>query len=140
MSIFIFALASIPITATILGFFTLFLLATIEKRIQWGKKSSNEWQQLGVENPGERLPLISIIFSTIDNTVTKTFALLVAQFIFHYFTTQMPVSFIILCGLIFIIHDGARIKRFIGSHGIWTEIGYLLGDLISLIIALIIFV
>ena len=138
--IFILALVSLPISSTFVGFILLLLLGPIEKSIQWGKKSAKEWKQLGVENPGERLAFVSVLFSVIDNTISRTSALLVAQSIFHYFADRITVPFIILYALIFVIHDIARIKRFTRNSGIWTEIGYLLGDVISVIIAMIIFV
>ncbi len=134
MVTFILAMISIPISSTILGFITLLLFGPINSKIQIGKKTLEEL--LLLENPGERLPFVSLIFSTIVNVLTKTGAFFIAQYIYQYYSSQMPVYFVIICGLMFIIHDFSRIGRFKGSSGLWTEIGYLLGDLFSIAIAI----
>jgi hypothetical protein len=126
----IMALISIPITAT-LASLVIFPVASLEKRLQWQDKSMEQWRKMGVVCPGERVPGISFLFGLINTTVNKTAAMLGAATIFHFLGHSMPVWFVLLAGGLVILLDLGRIRRFLGNSGVWTELGYLCGDVIG---------
>jgi hypothetical protein len=125
---FILALVSIPITATLTSLFTL-PVAAVGKRLQWRNKTMEEWRGRGVLSPGERLRSVSIFFGFIATSVTKTAALIVAAFIFSAFGRTMPIGFVVVAAGLIVLQDVGRISRFLGNSGVWTELGYLFGDI-----------
>ncbi len=124
---FTLALVSIPITASFTSLFTL-PVAAVGKRLQWGDKTKEQWRNRGVLNPGERLRSVSIFFGFIATTITKAAALIAAALIFAAFGRTMPIGFVIVAAALILLHDVGRISRFLGNSGVWTELGYLLGD------------
>jgi len=125
---FILALVSIPITATLTSLFTL-PVAAVGKRLQWGDKTREQWRDRGVLNPGERLRSVSFFYGFIVTSVNKTAALIVGAVIFAAFGQTMPIGFVIVAAALIVLHDLGRISRFLGNSGVWTELGYLFGDI-----------
>ncbi len=137
MLAFILALITIFLASAIISFLLHLLLMPIEVSIQVGKKSPDGRYKLGKEMPGERLPYISVLFGLINYTVAKTSSFFIAQRVFDSFEQEMSLFFVLLCGLIFIIHDLGRINGFLRTSGVWKETGYFLGDLTSVILVII---
>ena len=129
----ILALFSIPVTATIVSLVTM-PLVVFEKRLQWAGKTVEEWREMGVLCPGERVPGFSFLFGLFHTAVSKTTAVLVAASIIHFFGHAMPVWFVLLAGGLMVLNDIKRIRRFLGNSGVWTEFGYLCGDIIGVTI------
>ncbi len=137
MLAFILALITIFLASAIISPLLHLLLIPIEVAIQTGKKSPDGRYKLGAGTPGERLPYISFLFGLINYTVAKTSAFFIAQRVFDSFEQEISLFFVLLCGLIFIIHDLGRINGFLGTSGVWKETGYFLGDLTSVVLAII---
>ncbi|MFA6537666.1 MAG: hypothetical protein WCT18_04710 [Patescibacteria group bacterium] len=135
MTAYILAIISIPITATILSCISLLLTKIesvfLERQLRISKK--------GIGFALKRIWLISMFVGAVDTTITKTGAFFVARNVFGYFSQQMTVTFVILYATVFIVMDLARIKKFKNNEGIWTEIGYLFGDIIGSVISIIAF-
>jgi hypothetical protein len=131
---FVIALLSLPVTVVTATFLVSLPLVLIEKEIQWQNKSEEKWRDMGVEVPSERLPLVSLLFGALDNIVGKTAALVVAALIFALFRQTMPILFVIVILVPLLYHDFSRIVLFIGSSGLWTEVGYLVGDIFGVML------
>jgi hypothetical protein len=130
---FMLALVSIPITKSLSIIFYLPFLK-IERLIQWQGKSVEEWRDLGIDSPGERLLAVSFISGVIGTTISATAAILAAALIFRVFHRSMPFGFLIVTGFLMVFHDVGRVRRFHACAYRWTEIGYLVGDVIGMMI------
>jgi hypothetical protein len=111
-----------------------FILVIPEKAIQWGGKSWEYWKEKGVECPGERLQLVSIIFGAISTTISRCLMYLAGTWVFiqrHEYPSNIPM---ILLAVFMFLNDVDRVKKFKGSTGRPKEIGYLCGGIIALFI------
>jgi len=129
----ILALVSFPLTNAIV-FVLMVPFDRVESALQQGGKSAEEWRALGVLCPGERVAWLSFVFGVIRTAISKTVAVLVAAHIFHLFGHAMPLLLVLLVAALAVLRDVARIIRFLGNSGVWTECGYLLGDLVGMTI------
>jgi len=109
----------------------------LEKRLQWAGKSPEQWRALGIESPAERLPFVSFCTGLLSTVITRLAGFLVASQVFEWRGQDMPVGFIVAVGAILLVNDGARVARFVGNSGIWTELGYAAGGLGALAIVLL---
>lgn len=126
------------IVGLIVGSIVSFIFVVIEKPMQWGGKSLGEWKALGVENPGERLTLISFMFGMLSTTFSRFIAYLSGLFVFIWKGEEPSMIPMIIFAVILLVKDFVRFNKFRGQSGQVTEIGYLIGGLLGLILFLFI--
>lgn len=108
----------------------------IEKPIQWGGKSAQEWNNLGVGNPGERLTIVSFIFGLLSTTLSRFIAYMSGLLVFIWREEELSVIPMLIVAAILLVKDYDRVRKFQGNSGQPTEIGYLVGGLVGLVVFL----
>jgi hypothetical protein len=109
----------------------------IDKKLQWTGKSPEHWQSVGVESPAERLRAVSFVTGLVCTFITRLVGFWAAGRLFTWRGTEMPVAFIVVSGAILLLNDGARVARFLGSSGVWIELGYAVGGLTAVALLLL---
>jgi hypothetical protein len=101
------------------------------KKLQWAGKSLEQWHAVGVETPGERLPVVSFATGVVSTTVTRFLGFWAAGRVFAWRGTEMPIGFVFGAVALLLLNDVVRVRRFLGNSGVWTELGYAAGGLIG---------
>ena len=131
---FLLALISLPLVASIAGVITALTLGPLEIRLQ--SVASKDALQSRNSELGER-PVISFSFGVFHTTFSKAVATFTAAGIFHLFNSTLSPLFLIVALSLFVVHDLGRICRFLGNPGVWSELGYLVGDLAGVFLGMI---
>jgi len=125
------ALIALPAAAIIAEVLTV-PFHLINKKFQWAGRSAEDWRAQSVESPGERLPALSFVLGGLCTTVTRSVGIFAAGSVFHWRGAEMPLVFLIVVGVLLLVNDVFRVLRFVGSSGVWTELGYGAGGLAGL--------
>ena len=109
----------------------------IDKKLQWAGKSPEQWKSVGVESPTERLRAVSFATGLVCTVITRLVGFWAAGRVFIWRGTEMPIGFIVVAGAVLLLNDGARVARFLGNSGVWTELGYAAGGLTAVALLLL---
>ena len=117
--------------AALIGLIVSFFLMAIEKPIQWGGRSGEEWQSLGVECPGERLRVVSFIFGAASTTISRSLMYLAGTWVFLLRKASPSILPMVVVAFCFVINDVYRVQQFRGNSGQPTELGYFCGGIVA---------
>lgn len=125
------------------GFFlTFWIVAPVvlffERIIQWRGKSADEWGDLGVYSPGERLTSVSFIFGVLHQTISEGFLYYICILILKKINIYPSVIPVAIYAFFSLMNTVQRISRFNGSTGQPKEIGYFIGTIFAFLLFLLI--
>jgi hypothetical protein len=111
-------------------------LAVIERRILWRGRNQDEWKAMGVESPGDRLPIVTMAFSAISTILSRGSAYIAGTLVFIERGKHPLLIPMILFALLCLPNDILRIKKFSGNAGQYAEVGYFCGGIVGFVLFL----